>query len=203
MTTTRITPIKQTNQPRLASAPRCEVGNTNERACPAKLRFQTERSGGFTLLFASLVISLLLVIALAIANTSILQFLLAGTGRDSQIAFYNADSAIECALYYDHGKVNGFSFPTNQTELGSATPITCNGQSSNIISSNYSAPTSTITYTFNPSSSCVNSMPSYTIEVNKAQVAPETFKTVIRSRGYNTCNANNPRRVERGLRIIY
>lgn len=56
---------------------------------------------GFTLLLATLTASLLLVLSSAMFNIAQKQIVLSSIARDSQYAFYAADSAAECALYWD------------------------------------------------------------------------------------------------------
>lgn len=56
---------------------------------------------GVTLLFSLLVISAALSVSLGVANMVLGELLLSSTGRDSQVAFYTADSGVECALYWD------------------------------------------------------------------------------------------------------
>lgn len=159
------------------------------------------KKGGFTLLFASLVVSLVLAIGLAIANISIQQFLLSSSGKESQIAFYNADSAIECVLFYDHGKVNGFVFPVQESDPPGF--MDCNGSIAVGNPPQTVLSTTTTTYIFNAPTSCDITQPSYSIEVSKTSVGNQKYFTDIRARGYNTCDAANPRRVERGLEVRY
>jgi len=77
-------------------------------------------SAGFTLLLAALVASITLAIGAAIYGIAIKELNLSSIGRDSQFAFYAADSAAECALYYDINKAI-FSTTTPPTE------VTCDG----------------------------------------------------------------------------
>lgn len=56
---------------------------------------------GFTLLLAALIASIVLSIGASIFTIASKQIILSATGRDSQFAFYAADSAAECALYWD------------------------------------------------------------------------------------------------------
>src|SRR3990167_2209689 len=58
-------------------------------------------SRGFTLLLAALVSSIVLAVGAAIFGIAQKQVLLSAIGRDSQLAFYAADTAAECALYWD------------------------------------------------------------------------------------------------------
>ncbi len=54
-------------------------------------------TSGFAMLYAVLVSSLLLAIGISIFNISIKELNIATSERDSQLAFYASDSAIECA----------------------------------------------------------------------------------------------------------
>lgn len=162
---------------------------------------------GFTLLYASLIVSLILSISLAIANLTLSQFTLSSAGRESQFAFYNADSGIECALYQEN-KVT--PFPTSYSS--STLSITCDptaGVTALVavgkFPTNQNSATTTTTYEFNPTTSCQKTNPiSFTITVNKGPVKNDGSRNVhIESRGYNTCDSTNPRRVERGLYIDF
>jgi competence protein ComGC len=160
-----------------------------------------KKNGGFTLLYSTLVISIILAIALAIADISMQQFLLASAGKESQVAFYNADTGVECALYHD---LKMGIFPASQTELNNFnTTINCANMTGTIASKTFSSPTSTVVYIFKDSNTCGGN--TLLIEVNKSPIGvnTETFFTHIRSRGYNSCDTSNPRRVERGLEVRY
>jgi hypothetical protein len=61
----------------------------------------TSRQAGFTLLIAALVASIVLSIASAIFSIAQKQIVLASLSQQSQYAFYVADTASECALYWD------------------------------------------------------------------------------------------------------
>src|SRR4051812_46021438 len=63
-------------------------------------RFKNKKFG-FTLLFASLIVSLLLAIGLAILDITYQQLILSSAAKESKFAFYTADSGIECGLYLD------------------------------------------------------------------------------------------------------
>lgn len=56
---------------------------------------------GFTLLLAALVASIALALGSSIFSIVSKEIELASTGQDSQYAFYAADTAAECALYWD------------------------------------------------------------------------------------------------------
>lgn len=57
---------------------------------------------GFTLLFAVLVSIMVLAVGTSIINISLKQVILSSAGRESQFAFYAANTGMECALYWDY-----------------------------------------------------------------------------------------------------
>ncbi|KKW45527.1 MAG: hypothetical protein UY98_C0044G0005 [Candidatus Kaiserbacteria bacterium GW2011_GWA2_58_9] len=65
---------------------------------------------GFTLLLAALVSSIVLALGTSIFQLAQKELTLSSIGRDSQFAFYAADSGAECALYWD---VRYQRFPTS------------------------------------------------------------------------------------------
>lgn len=171
---------------------------------------------GFTLLYTTLVISIILSIALSIANISIQQFLLSSAGKESQVAFYNADTGIECAIYNDL-KLDSFPVVDSKEEFEALELpiIVCAGQTSTIDhraeSTGFNNGTTSVTYLFNLVNplerlgSCDPTQPSFLIEVNKSRNPSdrESINNYIRSRGFNTCDFASPRRVERGLEVKY
>lgn len=64
-------------------------------------RARANRQAGFTLLLAALVASIVLSMGASIYQLSSKQVTLSSLGRDSQAAFFIADQAAECALYWD------------------------------------------------------------------------------------------------------
>jgi len=77
------------------------------RASPAR---SADASRGFTLFYALLVTSLLLALGLAVFNITLKELLLSSDARESQNAFYAADAALECALYWDRSTTPAFGF---------------------------------------------------------------------------------------------
>lgn len=169
------------------------------------------KKNGFALLYAVLVASLFLAIGATIASATLKNFVFASSGRDSQFAFYSADSGIECALYWDKLGLDGSGvsiFPTSTSPTAvQATSFTCNDQSVALPRATADASGGVDSqFTIGPSS------PPYsigdvcaTVIVTKyaSTTAPTEFLTTVVSRGYNTCDTQNPRRLERGLRADY
>ena len=168
---------------------------------------------GFTLLFASLIVSLILSIGLAIARISLSQIILSSAGKESQKAFYNADSGIECALYYEYNEQRVDGTPYFATSTISAPPpgLACAGMNAVNISTDIASggATTTTSFSINPPTYSYPAGP-YICDVNKQSFDVKVSKTpnvtysgavnvLIEARGYNTCDKTNPKRVERGL----
>lgn len=154
---------------------------------------------GFTLFVAIIITSTLLLVSMGLIAVSVQESFLTSAGRDSQNAFYAADSAMECALYWDVKNPSGVSaFATS-----SATVINCNQDASNTTNptpNSVGGPTQPpFTMTFKSTPSNFASLNCATVYVTKN----DDGSTVIDSHGYNTCDTSNPRRVERAIRVKY
>ena len=113
--------------------------------------------------------------------------------RESQIAFYAADSGAECALYWDikHPGLQQSAFSTT-----TSSSITCAEQTSTVGGGGDSNPTSKFIFTLKNGAFVE-------VWVTKEYESGELITTIV-SRGYNTePGINLLRRVERGLRIVY
>jgi hypothetical protein len=66
-----------------------------------KLKKIEDNKKGFTLLFAILVSIMVLAVGASIINISLKQVILSSSGRESQFAFYAANTGLECALFWD------------------------------------------------------------------------------------------------------
>lgn len=154
-------------------------------------------SKGFTLVISILIASLVLSVGVSILNISLKEKQLSASGRDSQIAFHNADSGIECALYWDLVDGTPFGTPTsNQSELNSYT-FDCNNQT---ITQSLSSGT------FPESSTDIRR--EFTIDFAAGACAVVTIvkdgtSTTIQSKGRNNCDAEFTRRVERAIQTTY
>jgi len=184
---------------------------------------------GFTLLFAVLVSTLVLSVGASIISIALKQVILSGSARDSQFAFYASNTGIECALYWDLVGLDGVSDPIFATSSDSVV-ATSNGSTGSIACGNtrlieidgndgdngldvspadlvpddnwnLDAGDDSATTTFRV---LLKDVP-YCVDVSVAKFLDENnrVRTVINSRGYNTCDENNRRRIERGLRINY
>lgn len=145
---------------------------------------------GFTLFLAIVITATLLLVAAGVTSLAVKQSLISTSGRSSQIAFYAADSGLECAIYWDVKNPSGVS----AFNLTTGTNINCNKDGAN--PSNQwvvgGSSASTFTVTFNPDPWCA------VVTVTKSG-----DDTTVESKGYNTCVAGSARRVERAIRVEY
>ncbi len=166
-----------------------------------KIKKVQGQKSGFTLLFSVLISSVLLSIGVSIFSTTLKDLLFSSSGRDSQFAFYAADTGVECALYWDK---KGQIFPTS---TASALPLpdgstVCNGEDI-VVNWEVVADTNPTVTTF-----YLNREDSPSYDPTKACAVVRVFKdqlgqSRIDSFGYNTCVTSNPRRIERGIRVVY
>lgn len=65
---------------------------------------------GFTILVAVITAGILLIVAMSIGGVALKEQILSTTNKESQIAFYAADTGIECAMYWDLNSRTGGIF---------------------------------------------------------------------------------------------
>ncbi len=156
---------------------------------------QNSKERGVTLYVAIIITTTLLLVSSAIANVTLKQVKLASINRDSHLAFFAADSGAECALYWDVKAAGGGSAFSTTT----ATTISCNADENNPENENMVVggdETSTFRILFKPEPYCAD------VTVVKTYNGG-VLETHIESRGYNSCDVNNPRRVERAVQADY
>lgn len=142
--------------------------------------------GGYAILFAVVIVSIISMIAIGLSNTTYKQLVLSSLANDSQVAFYQADTATECALY--HNNVLG-------TFSGIPQTLTC-GKSSNGDDLSFNIATDDIDKIYKVTSYYPSTAPPcFEFDINKTDI----LNTVIKARGYNSCNLANPRTVEREI----
>lgn len=187
-----------------------------------KINKNTKGKRGFTLLFAVLVATLVVSIGATIISIALRQTILSGTTRESQYAFYAANTVLECAHYWDTttnidlgGKV---IFPSpGETGIAisdeAAAQVTCAGVNiitgtGNEIDNGPERPIEDIDdgvrtfYLKIKDKEGISRLPSYEYcaQATVTKISSgDTIITTIEAKGYNTCIQSNPRRVERGL----
>ena len=148
-----------------------------------------------------IVSSLVLALGLGIVAITMKEVKLSGAGRDSQLAFYAADSGLECAEY---GDLTQGAFATSSDSADSVS-IKCNNVSitSTTTKSGNSATSTFKMYMEYNNSAGVSTKPCAIVSVNKYLDGDLKQKTSIDARGYNTCDESNVRRLERGYSVKY
>lgn len=160
-------------------------------------------SRGFTLLYAVLISSILLAVGIAIFEITVRELRLSSVVRESEFAFYAADSGIECVLYWDVQATSSRIFYP-----GAPQSITCDGKTiDNVGGAAFGTP-STFSVDL-PSSTLLAPDRCVSITVTKTALTADPdppVRTVVDSRGYNVACAalaTDSNAVERTLRVSY
>jgi Tfp pilus assembly protein PilX len=156
---------------------------------------------GFTLLLAALVSSIVLALGAAIYSLAVKELQLSSLGRDSQYAFFAADTGAECALYWD---VRYDYFATTAPATVVPPDPRCDTQS---FTTTGRAATYPYTMTFQLDVSVPNSANTFctNVSVTKSQ-SSGVLQTAIHSDGYNkSCAtyATSQRTLQRSVELHY
>ena len=93
--------------------------NTKRDTCDLSLEsFDASRSRGFVAVFAMLIATVILIMVISITGTAYKETMLSASVRESERAFYAADTGVECGLYLD--RIDGTVFVD-----GGVTDISC------------------------------------------------------------------------------
>lgn len=176
----------------------------------------TSARGGFVLLYAILISTVIISIGLSLMNVILEHVSLTGIERESSLSFYAADSAMECALYWDNENILSLQ-PDGEFHNPPPIDIQCDSFTPSVTSS--SAPsgsgTHTHTYTFDVPLPARGTCADVVItkrftdgDVGPPVVPEQAMATNISVRGYNTpnCPPAAPTklwRFERGIRVDY
>lgn len=183
---------------------------------PAPYGTKGSRSG-FVLLFSVVLTSIILAITLGVSNISLKELTFSTSAKDSNTAFYAADTGAECALYYDKTPApildpnSGTSFvyifgvPTeNVTTVCNGVAIALNEDAEGQVDTD--GP-----WVFNLTSLGSEGRACALVEVTKT-----ANQTIIISKGYNfghipnyngtdapNCASDSPNQVERVIEVRY
>lgn len=154
------------------------------------IKYKKNQNNGYAILFAVVMISIISMLAIGLSSSSYKQLVLSLLAKDSQTAFFQADTATECALYAD-----------NIITMTSAYGTWYCGKDliSNDIPFTVSAGSGPDDYELNPTNA--GSGPCFEMSITKTGVSP--VETTIKSRGYNSCDLGSPRTVEREIEVKY
>ena len=160
-----------------------------------------QKNKAFVLLFAVVISSIILAIALGVANISLKEINFGTSARDANDAFFAADTGAECALYYDRSDNSAFieTSPAPVISCAGITPITPIIVSmDNDNTCNYLSAWSFLVSNLGSSKkACADVVVGKGVELAD-HITP---CTKIISIGQSNCNA--PNRVERELDVTY
>jgi len=165
---------------------------------PAQYRKRKLSGSGFVILFAVTISAILLAMALGASNIAFREIKFSTNAVGSNNALFAADTAIECALYYDHPSHTIFS------DVPTAPSMNCAGFSI--------TPTESLSsfWTFAIGDLGDNGQGCATVTVDKGSTVPPPLTTIFVSKGYNNgyvngdvCAHSNNNTIERELDVSY
>lgn len=150
---------------------------------------------GYAIMFAIILIGAISVIIAGLTSTTYKQLVLSSLAKNSQIAFYQSDTATDCAFYADlianNQDPSPFTVPGGSWSCGNLKLVI------NPLNDGYGS------YNLDPSSDFQKTInPCFSISVKKTPSA-DGYDTQIKAKGYNICNKDNPRVVEREIEVNY
>jgi len=157
------------------------------------------KTGGYALLLSVVVSGLILAIGLGLLSIIEKALTLSSAGRESQIAFYAADAGSECALFWDRKHEGRLSsvFATSTSSVPPVSGIFCAGTD---IASTWTILDVTANSANTSFDMTLENGACVTVVVQKTNSGR---KTLVESRGHNSCSPTFPRRIERAIRASY
>jgi Tfp pilus assembly protein PilX len=165
---------------------------------------------GFVLLFAVVLVSIILAISLGVSNITLKELNFSTSARNTNDAFYAADTGVECALFYLRNTVQSFTGNSQAFGVPTENIVTqCNGVNVALDEDENGDETATGPWFFN-----VTSLGEYGFACALVEVIKENNTTTIISRGYNlghipnendspNCDSNSANQVERVIEVRY
>jgi hypothetical protein len=151
-----------------------------------------KKNRGFVILFAVTLSAIILAIALGIANIALKEIKFGTSAKDTNNAFFAADTGIECALLNDKSATSVFVTGTSPSFMCNNRNITAN-----------ETPASSSYWSFNVFGLGSDGQGCARVTVDKT-IPP---KTTVIAKGYNigdvSCSSSNSNHVERELKTTY
>ncbi len=157
----------------------------------------SDKKKGYAILFTLVVVSIISSISIGVANSVSKQLILSSLAHDSQMAFYAADTAAECALYASESSTVLLVLGGLPGIVASGTPFDCGVDDNGNIFGIDVATLSPTVYTFNANTGLSGSC--FSVNIDQSLVPQKN----IEIKGYNTCDTNSQRQVERGILVEY
>lgn len=159
---------------------------------------------GYAILFTVVVVSVISLIAIGLTNTSYKQLILSSVAKDSHLAFFQSDTATECALYLDNRldmQVGGN--PITATPVNWKCGINADGTDYTLGAYVDSSGGGTTQYKLNAIAGNDAGMLSSATPCFKIDIDKKSNGTKVSAYGYNVCDANSLRKVEREIDVNY
>lgn len=150
---------------------------------------------GFVLLFAVMLSSVILAITLGVANIAVKEIKFGTSAKETNEAFFAADTGVECALINDKDSSNSF------VSSGGSGVVNCFG--TNVpLSGSFPSWSFVVSGFGSDSDDCA------VVTIYKDAVSsPPNVRTFIVSKGYNfgnsACVSSSPNRIERQVEVSY
>ncbi len=164
--------------------------------------YKNKKQKGYAILFTVIIVSAISVITAGLSNAAYKQLILSSLAKDSQTAFYQADTASDCVLYLDQVEYSKYiAIPMVVPNAFQQPTWTCGGLVLKIDALNSGVPGG---YELKPPDEGANT-PCFRVAVTKtANISdPTATDTSISAKGYNICNTSSIRTVEREIQIDY
>ncbi|HUO50129.1 MAG TPA: hypothetical protein VMU25_00975 [Candidatus Paceibacterota bacterium] len=162
---------------------------------------------GFTLLLAALVSSIALSLGTSIYTIVSKEILLSSIGRNSQFAFYAADTGAECALFWDErSDIHPNTFATSSASQGTAASVMCDNVSAPVTIASASANAATSTFEVALFQDVAAGGFCTDVTVAKFIDGTGAVRTYVDVNGYNVaCNAiaGSPNALQRSVQLQY
>lgn len=160
-----------------------------------------KNKGGYAMLFTVVVVSAISVITAGLTNIAYKQLTLSSLAKDSQTATIWADTANECALFFEQVAIKhllGQESPENSWICGGVN-FEINWREMDGLNSYESG-----NYNYELSAEDDQSkQPCFEFSVESVQDDSQVKNVTIKSSGFNICHKENIRAVERSYRINY
>ena len=169
-----------------------------------KFTFPKKNQHGYAILFTVVIMGIILSIAIGLSNSTFKQIVLSSVARDSQLAFYEADTATECALYasaVSNALTSGSPWfyctldsSGNQLRLSVTTQTQYGRSHGQQVITGYNVTAMPQADNFPKSAPCFD----ITLNQDLTQATPASQMVV---NGYNFCDGTNSRTLQRQVNI--
>lgn len=161
------------------------------------MSFLNKNQKGFVALFAVLLTSVVLAMAVGIASISLKEIVLSASASDGSRAFYAADSGIECALFWERSDTSLTPPYLNDIMICNGNPVSGLPP---VGTSDFNEYYEGMEVPFGENNElCAR------ITIGREEIGGASYNTLIEVRGSSVAcsDDSNPKKVERTIRVTY